>query len=76
MTYSRIIYGLTNWKDMECDDNLICIDSEYFEKDKDKPHYFLKKYSWFYFVRRFYFSSKPHPKFSIKYSETILFISP
>ena len=45
MSYSRIIYGLTNWKDMECDDNLICIDSEYFEKDKDKPHYFLKKYS-------------------------------
>ena len=45
MTYSRIIYGLTNWKDIKCDDNLICIDSEYFEKDKDKPHYFLKKYS-------------------------------
>jgi hypothetical protein len=28
---------------MECDDNLICIDSEYF--DKDKPNYFIKKYS-------------------------------
>jgi len=43
MTYSHIIFGLTNWKDLKCDDNLICIDECSF--DRDKPNDFIKQYS-------------------------------
>ena len=43
MPYSHIIFGLTNWKDLKCDDNLICIDECSF--DKDKPNTFINTYS-------------------------------
>lgn len=43
MTYSHIIFGLTNWKDLKCDDNLICIDECSF--DGDKPNDLVKRYS-------------------------------
>lgn len=55
MNNQKIIYGLSNWKDLKCNDNLICIDSDNFYGDK--PNDFIKKYSMPY--------NKPTLKFVI-----------
>jgi hypothetical protein len=42
-TGKYIIYGLTNWIDLKCKDNLVCID--YCSIDNNKPAEYIKKYS-------------------------------